>query len=712
MAVELLAPAGSWEAMEAAIGAGADAVYLGGTSFGARAYAGNFEEEDLCRAIDYVHLRSRRLYVTVNTLLKNREIPEQLDSFLLPLYRCGLDGAIVQDVGVLAYIRKRFPDLPVHISTQMTVTGPAGACFLEKQGAARVVLARELSLSELREVREKTSLQMEVFVHGALCYSYSGQCLFSSMLGGRSGNRGRCAQPCRLTYEAGRKKACLLSLKDLCALELLPELVAAGIDSLKIEGRMKQPEYVAGVVSVYRRYLDECENGKPRSQWDEKKLKKDREFLRELFHRGGFSKGYLVQEPGPTMIALENHKKTGKAGQGKIRKRKEKIKGNLILSSGSHAILELSANDCDVMVTGDIPQKAQKRPTSRERITEQMCKTGDSPFDFEDFSLEMEEGLFLPVSQINELRRRGLEALGERILRPYRRRTPDSTVPSRRIGKSPVTKEPEVVIAVSCESWEQWQVLEKMEGLEELYLSLPLYEKLDREMGKGYFQGLSKRRKWFLALPHVVRKGHGDKLSQICARALSEGCMGFLVRNLESFGILAERGWAGMCHLDAGMYTYNDRAVDFWRGQDIAADMVPLELNQNEISHRDNSISYMMVYGYIPLMISAQCLQKNLRQCDKEGRCLYVRDRYQKEFPVQCYCDFCYNILYNSLPYGLLEYKERLVRMGLYRFFLSFTLEDPKRTRKVVDAFLQAYRKENVRGDFSFTKGHMRRGVE
>ena len=254
--IEILAPAGSIESLRAAVCAGADAVYIGGTRFGARAFAKNPAEDELLEAIDYVHIHGRRIYLTVNTLLKDHEI-EGLYEYLLPYYLRGLDGVIVQDIGVLEYLRRYLPDLPVHASTQMTVTGAEGAAFLKEQGVVRVVPARELSLEEIRRMKERTGMEIECFVHGALCYCYSGQCLLSSMIGGRSGNRGQCAQPCRLPWQAaGRKPADLMSLKDLCTIDLLPELMEAGIDSFKIEGRMKQPDYVYTVTRIYRKYAD------------------------------------------------------------------------------------------------------------------------------------------------------------------------------------------------------------------------------------------------------------------------------------------------------------------------------------------------------------------------------------------------------------------------------------------------------------------------
>ena len=255
--VEILAPAGSMECLRAAVAAGADAIYLGGTKFGARAYAQNLSEEDMVQAIEYVHIHRRKIYMTVNTLLKDREM-EELYAYLLPYYRAGLDGVIVQDIGVVKYIREHFPEMPVHASTQMTITNTLGADHLKQYGITRVVPARELSLGEIRDMKRQTGLEMECFVHGALCYCYSGQCLLSSMIGGRSGNRGQCAQPCRLPYQIdGKKPADLMSLKDLCTIDILPELIDAGIDSFKIEGRMKTALYVATVARTYRKAIDD-----------------------------------------------------------------------------------------------------------------------------------------------------------------------------------------------------------------------------------------------------------------------------------------------------------------------------------------------------------------------------------------------------------------------------------------------------------------------
>ena len=328
MKVELLAPAGSYEALEAAFRAGADAVYLGGQKFGARAYAENLDQEQMIQAIEKTHLYGKKLYLTVNTLLKNREMERELYDYLAPYYEAGLDAVIVQDLGVLRFIKRNFPNLHLHASTQMTVTGPEGAKLLKEAGASRVVTARELSLAEIRKIYEETHMEIESFVHGALCYCYSGQCLMSSFLGGRSGNRGRCAQPCRLPYQVYRegkklndeRSAYPLSPKDMCTVRILPEILEAGVHSLKIEGRMKKPEYTAGVVEIYRKYLDRYLAGDKNPVVSGE----DYQTLLDIYNRDGFHESYYAQRNGRSMMALRNEKKS-LSGEDKRTVRNEKL---------------------------------------------------------------------------------------------------------------------------------------------------------------------------------------------------------------------------------------------------------------------------------------------------------------------------------------------------------------------------------------------------
>lgn len=355
--VEILAPAGTYEAFQAAIRSGADAVYAGGDLFGARAYAGNFDRETLIRAIREAHLYGKKLYLTVNTLIKEREMEERLFSFLKPFYENGLDAVLVQDLGALSFIREHFPDLALHASTQMSVAGASGAGFLKKYGVERIVPARELSLSEIRKMKEETGLEIECFVHGALCYSYSGQCLFSSMLGGRSGNRGQCAQPCRLKYqvEGMKKPSCILSLKDIMALDDIPDLIEAGVDSFKIEGRMKKPEYVSETARMYRKYADLfLEKGREGYRVSEE----DKMRLMDLYNRGGSCRGYYHMQNGPEMISPDrpNHAGIPAACVERQKGRSLLLKALAAVQKGD--VLEISAKE-NVTLGQDVKKGGQ-----------------------------------------------------------------------------------------------------------------------------------------------------------------------------------------------------------------------------------------------------------------------------------------------------------------------------------------------------------------
>ena len=433
-AVEILAPAGSWESMAAAFNAGADAVYMGGSRFGARAFADNLDEARMVEAIRYAHLHGRKLYMTVNTLMKEEELSE-LYAYLKPYYEAGLDAVIVQDMGVFSFVKQYFPGLHIHASTQMTVTGAEGAKILAALGAERVVTARELSLEEIRRIHRETGVEIESFVHGALCYCYSGQCLLSSVIGGRSGNRGRCAQPCRLPYEVKkdgrtlnrRDERYVLSLKDLCTLKLLPDILEAGVYSLKIEGRMKSPRYTAGVVSIYRKYVDKyLESGREGYRVDPA----DEKQLLELFDRGGFTAGYYREHNGRDMVALKE-KPAFREGNAALfdyldktyvnAALKEPMTGCVRLAVGCPAVLTLESGGQRVEVTGETVLEALNRPMDEAAVAKQMKKTGNTPFTWERLTVELDGQVFLPVQALNDLRRRGVEALERAIVGQYER---------------------------------------------------------------------------------------------------------------------------------------------------------------------------------------------------------------------------------------------------------------------------------------------------
>ena len=719
MITELLSPAGSYESFEAAIGAGADAVYVGGPAFGARAYAQNFTQEELITAIETAHIHNRKLYLTVNTLLKNRELDDQLFEYLLPYYEAGLDAVIVQDLGVFSFIRRNFPDLDIHASTQMTVTGPEGMQFLEEKGATRVVPARELSLEEISAMHKASPLEIETFIHGALCYSYSGQCLMSSIFGGRSGNRGRCAQPCRLPYSVtmdhrkykGDKDFCALSLKDICTLDILPDILEAGVMSLKIEGRMKQPAYTAGVTAVYRKYLDMYLSGKEYHVQE-----KDRKYLLELFSRGGSCKGYYDMYRGPEMMAFANEKKSGNI-QPEIRKIKEKIHGNLILSPESPVILEITCKGKTVTAMGGEVQFAKNQPMEEQRIRQQMEKLGNTDFQWEDLNIEINGRIFVPVKVLNEVRRDALGQMREALIGCQKRaqvtkqqtKSKDQTACRKRVTDS-------LPVYVSCERSDTAEVLLNETGITGFYFPFDTMEK--------YFSPeLAANSELYLSTPHIHRGEIPEKWLRSAQKWLEQGMKGFLVRNLESYAVLKKMGYGGKCVLDASMYTWNDQSVGFWREEGVLRNTVPLELNEGELKHRDNTSSELLLYGYIPLMLSAQCVRKNLFGCTGKCETVYLKDRYNSEFPVKCSCTpwgknnsekakYCYNIIYNSIPYGLPGEKDQVKKLNLHSLRLAFTIEEPEKAKTILKEFRTVYQENGKPSGRRYTKGHFKRGAE
>ena len=430
--VELLAPAGSFQSVVAAVNAGADAVYMGGRRFGARAYADSAQaegEDMVMEAIRYCHLFSVKLYMTVNILFKDDELKE-LFSYIKPYYEAGVDGLIMQDLGAVRVIRAMFPDLEVHASTQQTITSVAGARMAQRFGMTRAVVSRELSLQEIRKVHDESGMELEVFCHGAMCYSYSGACFMSSLLGGRSGNRGRCAGTCRLCYETAGQKGYYLSMKDMQTIELLPELIEAGAYSFKIEGRMKSPVYTAGVVSVYRKYLDLALDCIDRKQSTYRVAEEDLRTLREIFDRGGTS-SYLKKHNGADMIALSEKKfravdqtVTERIQAAYIdRNRTITVDATIDMTVGAPAVLTLSdaAGRMVTAVSEDLVLAAEQRPMQATEVEARLRKTGGTAFTLGDVQVSVHGDAFYPVGRLNELRRTALAMYEEEILRGSQR---------------------------------------------------------------------------------------------------------------------------------------------------------------------------------------------------------------------------------------------------------------------------------------------------
>lgn len=729
MRTELLAPAGSYEGLQAVVKAGADAVYIGGRMFGARAYAKNPEKYEMLEAIDYAHLHGKKIYLTVNTLLKNQELFGELYDFLAPYYAQGLDAVIVQDFGVLSFIKKEFPGLPIHASTQMAVTGPHGAGLIQEAGASRIVTARELSLKEIRDIYERTGAEIESFVHGALCYCYSGMCLFSSMLGGRSGNRGRCAQPCRLPYTAyqqgkqinGKNQSYLLSPKDMCTIEILPELLQAGVYSLKIEGRMKRPEYAAGVTAIYRKYLDLFERH-PESYQIEAK---DMQELLDLYQRDGFNKGYYQVHNGKEMMAVRNQKEQNKKQniQGKRNevlferlkkqyldaKLQEKITGTLVLCTDAPAVLDLDFQNTHVQVMGDMVEPAQRQPLTQDRVKKQMEKTGQTPFAFEHLEVITDEAGFLPMQSLNELRRAGLEKLEASYLSQYRRKLPEKDTESWTEREE--TLDSEQKWYVSVEQKEQWEAALSQEEVDGIYCSISMYsaKNFREEVLQDIQVTHQAGKEYYLTLPYVLREGRLDNRIQ-AIREVGKSADGFVIRNLEELGYLKNLGLERKAVGDYSLYSFNDLSQNFLEDMGLLRTTVPLELNGKEIRRKECSRSEMIVYGYYPMMISAQCVKKTCGTCDHQSGTVQLKDRYGNYFMTKSFCDFCYTVIYNSVPTSLWEETEQIKSAGVQALRMNFTWENRKECKRLLEFFVQ--KKKNAFKMQDATKGHFKRGVE
>lgn len=745
---ELLAPAGSFASLKAAVAAGADAVYMGGARFGARAYAQNADQDEMIAAIEYAHLHGCRLYMTVNTLFKENELGE-LYEYLLPYYKAGLDGVIVQDLGALSFIREHFPGIELHASTQMTITSVYGAKELKRLGCCRVVPAREVSLEEIRRIYDETGMDIETFVHGALCYCYSGQCLMSSLIGGRSGNRGRCAQPCRLPYRVYEQEKgtavnkedqkCVLSMKDLCTLDILPQILEAGVFSLKIEGRMKSPRYTAGVVRIYRKYLDRYLEYGSEGYYVEPEDKKE---LLDLFDRGGFTSGYYTRHNGRDMIALKEKPEFRETNKELFdfldreyveTEKKEPVEGYAYLAEGLPSVLTLTCGDISVTVSGQEPQAAKNQPMTREKVIRQLGKTGATAFEFTELEAEVCGALFLPIQALNELRREGFEALTEAIQNQWRRKAPEAgevqngadsgekssraagcagPVPDESAGKRPM------YLTVSAETGDQLSAALVVPEVRRICLDASSFQP---ERWAEFVQLIHQAGKeCYLTLPHIFRT-HAIGFFRTYRSCLEQaGFDGLLIRAFEEIQWMREEQISFSASFDASVYAWNHGAVHTLKEEQAAFITAPWELNSRELEpvfeacRREGLLAELIVYGRAPMMVSAQCITKTVKGCSKCPSLLWMKDRTGARLPVQNHCAFCYNTILNPLPvslHGCVDSVKRLAPEGLR---LCFTIETGEETKAVLNAFAAEFiRGENAEPPFTeFTRGHFRRGVE
>lgn len=699
---ELLAPAGNLEIFKGVIESGADAVYVGGSMFGARAYANNFTEEELLEAIDFAHLRGVKVYLTVNTLIKNSEFSKLYD-YLLVYYKRGLDAVIVQDIGVVKAIHEYFPSMEIHTSTQMTVTGADGVRFLSQFGVTRVVMAREVSLAEMKRIHEETGMELEAFVHGALCYSYSGQCLFSSILGGRSGNRGRCAQPCRLPYTVeGKKDEYILSLKDMCGIKALDKLHDAGVYSLKIEGRMKQLEYACGVVKYYRSYIDSM---KPVSDADYDRIK-------ALGNRCGFTDRYYFDHNGSDMVTYVKPNFVSNAAEPSPEKRKLSIEGELVLREGEPGSLTVKRGDVTYKALIEPVSAALKAPLDKKAAIDRINKTGDTDFEFSHIKAQIGENVFVPNGALNKLRRDAISGLCDKLLKKYYRNDaryadmPGLTALPEHVVKSDAAHDEAIndyTTICSCMTRAQLDTLIGYECFDVFYLDFDMYDRktLIQQFADDVKCLIKRNKKVYLMLPTIFRADSSDYFVSIAKELDKVSFEGFVVKNYEELYLTENLFTGKKVILDHNMYTFNDVSKSAFFEHGVSGDTVPLELNSKEIMHRNNIGSQMIVYGYYPLMTTANCVHKNTKGCDKKQKLIYLKDRYNKSFAVCNNCKECYNTIYNSLPTMLTKNIGKLKEAGIRSFRYSFTIETPKQIKAVMDDKVAEY-----------TNGHYKRGVE
>jgi putative protease len=768
---ELLSPAGSMESLYAAVQNGADAVYLGGQKFSARAYASNFDEENMKAAVDYCHLYGVRVYVTLNTLIKESEMDEAL-KYAAFLCDIGVDALIIQDVGLFYSIKSNLPDFEMHASTQMTIHNGEGALFLKEAGFKRIVLSREMSLSEIEIVSSEFDIETEIFIHGALCICYSGQCLMSSMIGGRSGNRGRCAQPCRLKYtlegtDGNHSSGYLLSPKDVCTIEDIKSIIKTGTSSLKIEGRMKRPEYVAGVVSSYRRAIDAAAGLNPQAD-----IRSEYKNLLQLFNREGFSKAYLYGNKGKDMMAYNYPKNTGieigrvqkdgsvllkeplevndgiRAGESGFTISKIVYKGEKafiypkaykegdILYKTSDANLQSKLGESfripylkkiefplrvyfnvgepfrltarvrenDISYSGDVVQKAEKRPTTEGKIIEGLEKSGDTPIKFKNIEFDCFNEGFLAVSSINSARRGLIQKIEEFILKEYDRNSHNDVLSNQHINRERSMNVTPDAIACVCRKDQLDAVLES--GIAP---ACDIFMKhSDITINDIKDRGI------YLKVPNII-KGEFEEICSIISDNLDH-IGGLVTANL---GIIKRFKDKTRIIGDYKLNVMNSRSSEFYKNY-MDSVCLSVELNKKELAEiaRNTIFSLqMLIYGRIELMVSEYCpigcvYGGKSERSGCSGACkdgdFYLRDRMNSRFLIKPDM-YCRSHIYNSVPLNLIPNINEIAGMEIKKFRLDFIDEDYEETSEVLRSFKKGTWEDQFEG---YTRGHYKRGVE
>ncbi|MBQ9867946.1 MAG: U32 family peptidase [Lachnospiraceae bacterium] len=705
---ELLAPAGEPEAVYGALSAGADAVYLGAEKFSARAYARNFSAQELIKVIDHAHLFNKKIYLACNILMRRSEI-EEIYPMLDPLYEHGIDGVIVQDSGLLLCLNRRYPQLPLHASTQMSVNSVSGAAWLKEHGVCRVVPGRELSLAEIRQIREY-GIEVECFVHGAMCYSYSGKCLLSSLAGGRSGNRGRCAGPCRQPYSLkGHERAYYLSMKDMMALTALPGLIDAGVDSFKIEGRMKAPEYSAGVSAIYRKYIDMYLSGA-----DFKIDKSDIKDLEVLYMRSERQEGYLERHNGREMISLDSpaYSKVSEELKERIREEyinkplKKKISAVFYIKAGEEVCLKLSTGGTEFLHKGDIAQKADKRPLSDDDIKKQLCKTGDTDFTIDKLVIDNDGSSFMPVSALNAIRREAFAELLE-ALRFKRSLDPANKEDYGQAAVCPAKP----LIKAGLPGNAPIKELAEIDGIDAFILEADLFLK-----NAGEYIKQAGGKKLYIRLPAVIRQKDAANIASVIKECAAYPVSGFYTDGYDGIKLIKENAPNSLIFGDQGLYVFNPYAEKLML-KELAAYTISHEFSASDINGAiRKDAAELIVYGRAPVMYSANCILKTAGGCDRTKEWTIISDEKSHSFPVRMVHDHCYNIMYNCVPLSLHREMEYIYEnSGLMSLRLEFTDESPKQIVEISKAFAAMAKGALVTfppAEFKSSRGHYKRGVE
>ena len=663
--IEILAPCGSYDSIIAAVRKGADAVYIGSLKFSARAYAANFDNEQLKQAVSYCHLHSVKVHMAVNTLLKDNELEQALYT-VKKACDAGVDAFIVQDLGLASLLKQMFPEIVLHASTQMTIHTPNGANMAHSLGFERVVLAREMNKTEIEQVVIACPAETEVFVHGALCMCVSGQCYLSAMIGGRSGNRGRCAQPCRLPFKVNGGSGNDLSLKDNCIIDKLSQLEKMGVTSAKIEGRMKRPEYVAMAAAACRKSADS-------GNADEN----DIERLKAVFSRSGFTDGYYTGKTGKTMFGIRSKDDVVSATDKMLadirREYKDEVQTNptditLTVKSAVPAVLTAESRGYCVNIEGDIPEYASKTPLSADKAEEQLCKTGGTSFFIRNINIDIEQGLTLPLSALNRMRRQALQMLEEKIteVKPYKycEIEQKSVIPYKRRSKP--------VFRASFRSCDIPDIFKKCE-----YVYVPLLTDIS--------QLESLKNRGFNVAAEIPRMMFGteDKIKQALTEVKKIGIEDVYCNNIAAVSLAKKAGLN--IHGGFALNVFNSQTADVYEKMGAADIEVSFELKAEQINKMGGTVKRGIVgYGYLPLMIMRNCPNKNGYGCKKCGGRSTITDRKGNRFTLMC-INGCTELL-NYVPLVLSDKQDKFRNIDFLN--LRFTYETPQECERVFKAYL------------------------